>query len=422
MFYVRVVFFYLMTTATLAAPATFYAYQSQAGDYIGDGKSAILSDGDSKITAGGTHADLILSAGNHSESWHMLISAPQGSSLTDQIYNHTTAWGSTVDPQLLVGVDKRGCSIAQGSFDVKEIQFGAGGLIEHLAIDFMQHCNDSKAALFGAIRYHSTVPNDLAQYILAHTTQTDIQLYSQAGDRIGEGKTYQFSKSDKDYNINTSGHNNHLSIEYNPSGYWNFDFAASDKNPLTEGYYPNASRYTRAVLTNALYAHTSQRVCNSVMGRFDVLEFDAQQKRYAIDFEQQCDGAQPALYGAIRIHSNKPISIVAKAHYDAASKILTLPMVEMDQGYYAMTLAVIQDHPALFKVTSISPSSVARDEIKVPQVFDADQKLLTVPIIESTDVFGHRYDITKISLVAPNARIFVGDDLTIKIENHPNSW
>ena len=51
----------------------------------------------------------------------------------------------------------RGCNALTGRFIVREIVFGSGGTVQRFAVDFEQHCNDVVPALFGAIRYNSTV-------------------------------------------------------------------------------------------------------------------------------------------------------------------------------------------------------------------------------------------------------------------------
>ncbi len=419
MLYLRFIVVCLFIQSAMADTSTFYAYQSEQGDYIGAGQAHSLTVPAASITADGTHSALMLSAKEDADYWHMLISAPQGISLTDQTYTHATAWGSTVDPQLLVGVNRRGCSVAKGNFKVEQLDWGAAA-INALAIDFEQQCDHATAALFGVIRYHSFVKNDLAQFILSRTTKTSIYLYSQVGDAMGEGKTEHFSRDDKDYNVYTSGHDNHLTIEYNPSGYWYFDFAAADKKPLAKGYYPNASRYTRTVSTNALYVHTAKRICATLKGRFYISEFDAKQHRYAIDFEQHCDGATAALYGAIRIHSNQPVRLIEKSIYNPLSETLTLPKVQINQVYYSVTLALVDKPMKRFKVISIRPAQLDKTAIHVPEVFNPATKQLVIPLIESTDVFGHRHQIRQVIFKSNATSIQLGTLFTLLQQRFPS--
>src|SRR5206468_1452242 len=54
------------------------------------------------------------------------------------------------------------------------------------------------------------------------------------------------------------------------------------------------------------------RGCNTVRGRFDVLEVaygtDGAVRRFAADFVQHCEGGLPALFGQIRYNANTPIN------------------------------------------------------------------------------------------------------------------
>jgi hypothetical protein len=54
------------------------------------------------------------------------------------------------------------------------------------------------------------------------------------------------------------------------------------------------------------------RGCNTIQGRFDVLEIvrDASQNvvKLAVNWEQHCEGGQPALYGQLRYNSDVPLS------------------------------------------------------------------------------------------------------------------
>lgn len=44
-----------------------------------------------------------------------------------------------------------------GRFDVLEAVYGTGGQVLRFAADFEQHCEGMEPALFGGVRYHSTI-------------------------------------------------------------------------------------------------------------------------------------------------------------------------------------------------------------------------------------------------------------------------
>jgi hypothetical protein len=50
-----------------------------------------------------------------------------------------------------------GCNTLRGRFDVLEIVVGGNGKIERFAAEFEQHCEGGNAALFGSVRFNSTL-------------------------------------------------------------------------------------------------------------------------------------------------------------------------------------------------------------------------------------------------------------------------
>jgi hypothetical protein len=55
-------------------------------------------------------------------------------------------------------VGSGGCTTITGRFVVLEADIGIAGDVRKLAIDFEQHCNGVTPALFGSLRYNSSVP------------------------------------------------------------------------------------------------------------------------------------------------------------------------------------------------------------------------------------------------------------------------
>ena len=93
---------------------------------------------------------------------------------------------------------------------------------------------------------------------------------------------------------------------------WNLDFAAPQGAPLAAGAYENAVRYP---FNNGpgpgINLTGERRGCNTIKGRFDVLEVaygsDGSVERFAADFVQHCEGGLPALFGQIRFNSLQPV-------------------------------------------------------------------------------------------------------------------
>jgi hypothetical protein len=94
--------------------------------------------------------------------------------------------------------------------------------------------------------------------------------------------------------------------------WWYTRFRAPDDDPLVPGWYEPA---TNDLSNNSLPPPHSPsfldvfgdgRACSSITGRFVVLEasyLDGVPERFAVNFEQHCDGMGPALYGAVRFNS-----------------------------------------------------------------------------------------------------------------------
>lgn len=61
-------------------------------------------------------------------------------------------------PGLSAFGEGRGCSFVDGRFSVLEAEYGADGEVVRFAADFEQHCERMAPALFGFVRFNSSVP------------------------------------------------------------------------------------------------------------------------------------------------------------------------------------------------------------------------------------------------------------------------
>jgi hypothetical protein len=67
------------------------------------------------------------------------------------------AFHSPTRPGIDVSGDGRGCNTDAGQFLLSELAFHPDGSVARFAIDFEQHCEGGPAALYGSLRYNSTV-------------------------------------------------------------------------------------------------------------------------------------------------------------------------------------------------------------------------------------------------------------------------
>ena len=97
-----------------------------------------------------------------------------------------------------------------------------------------------------------------------------------------------------------------------PTG-WYLNLAATNGAVLQPGAYEGAERFPfQSAGHPGLDFSGDGRGCNTLTGRFDVLEVvrDAggNISQLAVNWEQHCEGAQPALFGQIRFNSDVPLS------------------------------------------------------------------------------------------------------------------
>jgi hypothetical protein len=145
--------------------STFLRLDSDPNDFIGLGQHYLFTTEDGTLGAGGFpggasgpgNASFGFDSPTH--SWHGDFVAPSlGPGLyTDDVYVSND--GS--QPSLDVYGDGRGCDVATGYFEIKEIVYGKNGAVISLWATFEQHCNGSDAALRGEIRFNAHAPVDV---------------------------------------------------------------------------------------------------------------------------------------------------------------------------------------------------------------------------------------------------------------------
>jgi hypothetical protein len=144
----------------------------------------------------------------------------------------------------------------------------------------------------------------------AQAQTTSLSLDSQAGDFIGQGQSLMVTPNDGIFTA-TRNFGNGVSISFFGSqlgNFWFLDFAAPGNAPLAVGVYEGAMRFPfQAVTSPGLSVSGQGRGCNTLTGRFEVLEIGfgtaGEVTSFAADFEQHCEGATAALFGSIRINA-----------------------------------------------------------------------------------------------------------------------
>lgn len=144
----------------------------------------------------------------------------------------------------------------------------------------------------------------------ASTPQTFLTLISQPGDYIGQGITQTFTPADGTFSVSNS--TDTVSISFHTASYsqfWYLNFGSPTTQRFGHGEYEGAQRTAfRSPTKPGIDISGDGRGCNTDTGRFLVTDFalniDGTISRLAIDFEQHCEGAVPALYGSFRYNSS----------------------------------------------------------------------------------------------------------------------
>jgi hypothetical protein len=155
--------------------ATFIYFNSDPGDYIGQGQEQTLTTEDGTIN-GSSSYNVVHISFDGSTWWDLYFAAPQGEQVVTGSYENATRYPfqSPVGPGLSVSGDGRGCNTLTGRFDVLEAVYTPSGQIERFAADFEQHCEGEVPALFGSVRYNATVAFPLKVDIEANGSHTPI--------------------------------------------------------------------------------------------------------------------------------------------------------------------------------------------------------------------------------------------------------
>jgi hypothetical protein len=149
----------------------------------------------------------------------------------------------------------------------------------------------------------------------AFAGQNVLYYSSEPGDYIGQGAEATYTGTDGTFSVSPN-YANGAYVTFIAPGYahwWYLNLAAAGNVLLQPGAYENAQRWPfQAAGHPGLDFSGDGRGCNTLTGRFDVLEIVRDSAgtitRLAANWEQHCEGGQPALYGQIRYNSDVPLS------------------------------------------------------------------------------------------------------------------
>lgn len=163
--------------------------------------------------------------------------------------------------------------------------------------------------------------------------EASLSFVSAPGDYIGAGQSRTFTMDNASITSRNGSNGGYIGMTVFPfdGGFWFLDIAAPPGAQLLPGAYEGAVRYPFQGPGQAgLSLSGDGRGCNTLTGRFDVLEAtlgpNGVIERFHATFEQRCDGATAALIGEVMIVNPPPpppleISLIfnTPAHVDRQS-------------------------------------------------------------------------------------------------------
>lgn len=143
--------------------------------------------------------------------------------------------------------------------------------------------------------------------------QASFHFVSEPGDFIGKGATQTFSEPDSTFAFSGNSQQG-VGVRIQAGGglgFWSLDFSSGDGQLLQPGTHLFAQRFpSNPSGVPGLSVTGAGSGCNTLTGRFHVSEIERDPSgnitKFAADFEQHCEGADPALFGSVRLNSTAP--------------------------------------------------------------------------------------------------------------------
>jgi hypothetical protein len=286
--------------------------QSDAGDYIGGGSTYNYTQATAIISVSTTIGHLSVRVSGD-QSWWADMVTPAGMPLQVGTYSNLTRYpfNQAATGGLSWYGEGRGCNTLTGSFTIDSITY-VDAKLTTIDLRFEQHCEGGIAALRGTIHWRADdttgppgpvdpIPAGLWRPDPAFTPSSGnyVFLVSDPGDYIGQGVFDAYAPPKTTIVLTASG--SHISVSV--AG-WSGDFVAMlGTIPMKVGYYGDLRRYPfHNPLKGGLDWSGNGRGCNTLTGWFAVdrvVYTGTALTALDMRFEQHCEGATPALRGAI---------------------------------------------------------------------------------------------------------------------------
>jgi hypothetical protein len=149
---------------------TTLSFESESGDYIGQGKTFSATPEDGIITTSRNYDHgITISYQPHSDEpiwWTLDLAAPFDEQLEPGTYKGATRFPfqDSNDPGLDFSGSGRGCNTSTGEFTINSVSYDTDGGVQSLSADFTQYCGASSSSLRGHVTIDNTssaLDNDL---------------------------------------------------------------------------------------------------------------------------------------------------------------------------------------------------------------------------------------------------------------------
>jgi hypothetical protein len=293
--------------------------QSDAGEYVGAGKSYNYSSANAKISVTST-GNLLTVAVTGDESWQGTFQLPAGETVVKRgdFANLSRYQPGNPNGGLDWNGDGRGCSTLSGRFSVDKASY-VNGVLTAVDLRFEQHNEGAAPALHGQLHWNAddkTVPpgpvNPPPEGLWHPANPTPsgnvfVYLESQPGDFVGAGQSYSYTPANSKISVQAAG--GHLAVTVTGDQRWQGDFQTMEGvTALRPGFYGNLERYPfHNPVKGGLDWFGDGRGCNTLSGWFVVDHATYQAgvlTSLDLRFEQHGEGGTPALHGQIHWRSD----------------------------------------------------------------------------------------------------------------------
>ncbi|MEO8671874.1 MAG: hypothetical protein ABI411_11205 [Tahibacter sp.] len=278
------VIFLLLTTPLAASAADVLTYQSQTGDYIGQGQTQALTYTPGTITGQIYGNGIRLSSPNGaSPNWGITLTPRKSGTMKVGCFERSLRmnYDHQQQPQLDMSMASRGCNESIGRYKILELVRDPGTQAPlKVAVDFVQNCSaNGGPALFGKLRMNSDVSVD-GPFLDPSYTASGQLTYTAATGAIGAsgGPTTRTIPFTQLILTGSRNYDNGASVRFTgpvtgvgSSVTWSLDFAGPDDVALANGTYLGATRFPfQAAGHPGLDFSFNGSGCNTSEGQFTV--------------------------------------------------------------------------------------------------------------------------------------------------------